>query len=304
MGASASMCFALVRVSRVLRKMVPRSALGTNNNMSKIKFGKTIKNEVTIIGKNRKGNNTIVTMKPSKIGGIYFNDGKGNNIFNLLEAADLKVSSRLHLKSGEFEVFDAEHILAACASLGITDLRIVCPDGLPFPDFTPSKYFDYLKLAEVVDASISWATLDVNKRIVHADKDGSWAEIVPSPDEKYHIEVVICANGPVNILGVRFQEDDDFSSFATARPMIVAERDKLPQDVKDNAIIVWDGEFKTLPKDEEEIIRHTASDVLGCLAMLGPIPPVTIRTLNPNTATMIKVLRKYQRARQKQFNKQ
>lgn len=266
---------------------------------------KTISKTATIEGVNRDGENTMVKLNPSKFGlGIHFKDQDGNTYLKPMDMVNENVKSRLELNDGGFTIWDAEHMLAAIASFGITDLEITVVNGMPFPDYNAKKFFDAIEQNGVTThEEKSWSANVANgRRTVVALKDGSWAELVPSPDDKFHIECVI-ANAELGVLGCRYTEGEDFSELAKDKPMVVANPDELPEDVKKNIIVMHEGKVVTPCVSEAEIAGHIAVDVLGSMALFGPIPNVTIRTLNPNSQTIFKLMRKHYRKLQRQLTK-
>ena len=187
------------------------------------------------------------------------------------------------LGKGEARVSTVEHLLSACAGLGITDLRVEV-DGPELP---------------ILDGSaLAWTKLlspqplvlhPLRQPLLATGKGGSFIACYPA--ERLCVTVALCfEHRLVGTQVARFVEGDDYTTqIAPARTFGFIEEVQKLLDAGlakggslDNAVIVYPDRYEPALRFEDELARHKLLDLLGDLFLAGFLPKADIIAVKPS----------------------
>lgn len=167
-----------------------------------------------------------------------------------------------------------EHLLAAAAALGVTDLRVeVDGDELPALDGSARPIAEAMRAAGFVDLAGPQAVLRLIRPLYVADGDAS---VLALPARELRLTYVVPLRTPV--LGTQVVD-----VHAAELPRLLDARTwGYVDDVEDlraaglahgarreNALGIGSGGYVTPPRGVDEPARHKALDLLGDLSLLG-----------------------------------
>lgn len=193
------------------------------------------------------------------------------------------------LGAGEGRISTVEHLLSACAGLGIADLRVEV-DGpeLPIGDGSAAPWVDALRAA---GASGSLQTRALDAPVEVFGRGGAFVAAYPAP----RLSVTVGVHFDHPVVGTqlaRFVEGDDYAGeIADARTF--GFRDEVDRLLAaglarggslDNAVVVEATGYSVSLRHDNELARHKLLDLLGDLFLAGPLPCAEVVAVRPSHA--------------------
>ena len=220
--------------------------------------------------------------------GIVFRAG---GVLIPARAANVVDTSRCTvLGAGGVTVSTVEHLLSACAGLGVTDL-IVDVDGpeLPIGDGSANVWVGVLRACGFAGQSVSVYALD--RPVVVTRKEGAFVAAYPAP--RLSLTVAITFDHPlVGTQVARFAAGDDYDrDIAPARTFgFIHEVEALRAaglargGSLDNAVVVYLDRYSTPLRFDDELARHKLLDVMGDLVLATghSLPQADIIAVKPS----------------------
>jgi UDP-3-O-acyl N-acetylglucosamine deacetylase len=244
---------------------------------------RTIARPVSLEGQGlHEGRPTRLALKPAEAGGVRFRrtDLPGADAVPALVSAREERPRRTAIVAGRAEVHTVEHLLAAVAGLGLTDLEVEIDQiEVPGLDGSAARFLDALREAGARDLSGEAPRLALDRVVEVADAGGARIVAVPCRG-RLVLEYVLdyAADLPRTRVALELTEESFARELAPARTFCLArEADALRAaglgkgaTFENTLVIGGDG----LPIDNtlrfpDEYARHKALDLFGDLALLG-----------------------------------
>ncbi len=250
---------------------------------------RTIKNIVKTVGVGlHSGTKVELTLRPADIDvGIIFRrvDFEPPIEFpaSALGVGDTRMASTLtHAKA---KVSTVEHVMSACAGLGIDNLYIdISAEEIPIMDGSASSFVYLLQQAGKQEQTAAKKFIRVLKPIEVREGSGAtekWARL--DPYHGFKLKFFIEFNHPA-VDGTSQTAEVDFGSVSYVKDVARARTFGFMQDVEslrgiglarggsfENAIVL--DEFRVLNADglryEDEFVRHKILDAIGDLYLIG-----------------------------------
>ena len=186
---------------------------------------------------------------------------------------------------GQAKVFTVEHLMSACAGLGIDNLYVdITAEEVPILDGSASSFVFLLQSAGIVEQNAPKRFLRVLKTVQVSEGEGSnikWAKLEPYHGYKLSFEIDF-RHPAVDSTGQ--QVVFDMSEGVYARDIARARTFGFTKDVEmmranglalggglDNAIVMDD--YKVLNADglryDDEFVKHKILDAMGDLYIVG-----------------------------------
>nr|WP_315486080.1 UDP-3-O-acyl-N-acetylglucosamine deacetylase [uncultured Undibacterium sp.] len=250
---------------------------------------RTIQQEVKTIGVGvHSGTKVTLTLRPAPIdSGIIFTrvDLQPPVIFpaTALNIGDTKMASTLTV--GNAKVSTVEHLLSACAGLGIDNLYIdVSAEEIPIMDGSASSFVYLLQQAGFAEQNAARKFIRILKPVEIREGTGKsekWARLEPYDGFKLHFFIEF--NHPA-VDGTMQTAEVDFEKVSYVKDVARARTFGFMQDVEmlrgiglarggslENAIVM--DEYRILNADglrfDDEFVRHKILDAIGDLYLIG-----------------------------------
>ncbi|WP_322992119.1 UDP-3-O-acyl-N-acetylglucosamine deacetylase [Limnohabitans sp.] len=202
---------------------------------------------------------------------------------NAEAVTDTRLASTI--SAGQAKVLTVEHLMSACAGLGIDNLYVdITAEEVPILDGSASSFVFLLQSAGVVEQSVSKRFVRVLKPVEVSEGEGEnikWARLTPYHGYKLSFEIDF-RHPAVDSTGQ--QVVFDMSDGVYARDIARARTFGFTKDVEmlranglalggglDNAIVMDD--YKVLNADglryDDEFVKHKILDAMGDLYILG-----------------------------------
>ena len=196
---------------------------------------------------------------------------------------DTRLASTISV--GQAKVFTVEHLMSACAGLGIDNLYVdITAEEVPILDGSASSFVFLLQSAGIVEQNAAKCFLRVLKTVQVSEGEGSqikWAKLEPFHGYKLSFEIDF-HHPAVDSTGQ--QVVFDMSEGVYARDIARARTFGFTKDVEmmranglalggglDNAIVMDD--YKVLNADglryDNEFVKHKILDAMGDLYIVG-----------------------------------
>jgi UDP-3-O-[3-hydroxymyristoyl] N-acetylglucosamine deacetylase len=196
---------------------------------------------------------------------------------------DTRLASTISV--GQAKVFTVEHLMSACAGLGIDNLYVdITAEEVPILDGSASSFVFLLQSAGIVEQSAPKRFLRVLKTVQVSEGEGSnikWAKLEPFHGYKLSFEIDF-RHPAVDQTGQ--QVVFDMSEGVYSRDIARARTFGFTKDVEmmranglalggglDNAIVMDD--YKVLNTDglryDDEFVKHKILDAMGDLYIVG-----------------------------------
>jgi UDP-3-O-acyl-N-acetylglucosamine deacetylase len=179
------------------------------------------------------------------------------------------------LGNGSSSVAFVEHLLAALAAAGISDVRIVT-DGpeIPLYDGSARVIWDALRQAGRQASALEWEPLVIGTP-VRLEIEGRVLSASPAD----HLRLTYELDHPHPLIGQQtasFEEDDDFGAelawartFAT-REQLAATRQEAPwEQIERVCLVVYEDHLSERPPLPAAFARHKLVDLIGDLFLCG-----------------------------------
>jgi UDP-3-O-[3-hydroxymyristoyl] N-acetylglucosamine deacetylase len=261
-------------------------ALGYNRSMLK---QRTIKELVRATGVGlHSGRKVELTLRPAAPDtGIVFRRVDLDPIVSIPSSAHVVGDTRMAsvLIKDDARVSTVEHVMSACAGLGIDNLVIdVTAEEIPIMDGSASSFVFLLQQAGVQEQPSARKFIRVLKDVEVRQGSGAaekWARL--SPHNGYKLDFFIEFNHPA-VDGTMQRASVDFGDITYVRDVARARTFGFMQDVEslrgmglarggsfENAIVM--DEYRILNADglryEDEFVRHKILDAIGDLYLVG-----------------------------------
>ncbi|WEF30918.1 UDP-3-O-acyl-N-acetylglucosamine deacetylase [Pseudoduganella chitinolytica] len=250
---------------------------------------RTIKEQVRTIGVGvHSGTKVELTLRPAPPDtGIIFArvDLKPPVIFPVgpMEIGDTRMATVM-IKDGA-RVSTIEHLLSACAGLGIDNLYVdVSAEEIPIMDGSASSFVYLLQQAGLAEQEAPKKFIRILKPVEVRDGEGArekWARLVPH--EGFKLDFFIEFNHPA-VDGTAQRAQVDFGEHSYIQAVARARTFGFMQDVEmlrgiglarggslENAIVM--DEYRILNPDglryDDEFVRHKILDAIGDLYVIG-----------------------------------
>lgn len=250
---------------------------------------KTIQKEVKTIGVGvHSGTKVDLILRPAPVDtGIVFTriDLQPAVVFpaQALQVGDTKMASTLTAEGAK--VSTVEHLMSACAGLGIDNLYIdVSAEEIPIMDGSASSFVYLLQQAGLQEQSAARKFIRILKPVEireGAGKSEKWARLEPYDGFKLHFFIEF--NHPA-VDGTNQTAEVDFEKISYVQDVARARTFGFMQDVEmlrgiglarggsmENAIVM--DEYRILNADglrfEDEFVRHKILDAIGDLYLIG-----------------------------------
>ena len=189
------------------------------------------------------------------------------------------------ISAGQAKVFTVEHLMSACAGLGIDNLYVdISAEEVPILDGSASSFVFLLQSAGIVEQNAPKRFLRVLKTVQVSEGEGAnmkWAKLEPFHGYKLSFEIDF-RHPAVDSTGQ--QVVFDMSEGVYARDIARARTFGFTKDVEmmranglalggglDNAIVMDD--YKVLNADglryDDEFVKHKILDAMGDLYIVG-----------------------------------
>ena len=177
------------------------------------------------------------------------------------------------LGAGNVRVSTVEHLLSACAGLGITDLSVdISGPELPIGDGSAQIWVNALQNAGLVETEPSHTVPILREPVIVTGKNGAFVAAYPSDT----LRVTVCAAFDHPLVGTqiaRFVAGDDYAqTIAPARTFGFIEEVEALQKAGlalggslDNAVVVYPDHYSRPLRFPDELARHKLLDILGDL---------------------------------------
>ncbi len=234
------------------------------------------------------GQRVELTLRPAPPDtGIVFRRVDLPQVVDILVSAEAVTDTRLAstISSGQAKVLTVEHLMSACAGLGIDNLYIdITAEEVPILDGSASSFVFLLQSAGIVLQNAPKKFVRVLKPVEVRQGEGDatkWARLTPY--EGYQLSFEIDFDHPaVDSTGQRVVFDMGSNSYS--RDIARARTFGFTKDVEmmranglalggglDNAIVMDD--YKVLNSDglryNDEFVKHKILDAMGDLYLLG-----------------------------------
>ena len=244
-------------------------------------FSRTLLNPVHFYGIGiHSGKKVSLSLLPSKIPGIVFRRTDQNGASLIASPQSVQPSSRFTLLSNEATIIQTpEHLLSACAGLGITHLCVdIDQDELPILDGSALFYVDMLQKAEIVPLSDPVSPVII-KTPLFVSHEGAKLFILPS-DQPLFSYYLSYPNTFIKDQVSHFnpQHDSYITDIAPARTygFLNEVQALLDQGLAkggglDNAVIIDKDRHQYLAplRFPDELSRHKLLDLMGDMWLLG-----------------------------------
>jgi UDP-3-O-[3-hydroxymyristoyl] N-acetylglucosamine deacetylase len=234
------------------------------------------------------GQRVELTLRPAAVDtGIVFRRVDLPVPVDILILAESVTDTRLAstISNGNAKVHTVEHLMSACAGLGIDNLYIdITAEEVPILDGSASSFVFLLQSAGIALQTAPKRFIRVTRPVEVREGEGAnvkWARLAPY--EGYKLSFEIDFDHPaVDMTGQRVEFDFSFDSYT--RDIARARTFGFTKDVEmmranglalggglDNAIVMDD--YKVLNSDglryNDEFVKHKILDAMGDLYLLG-----------------------------------
>lgn len=250
---------------------------------------RTIQHQVKTVGIGvHSGTKVELTLRPAPIdAGIVFTrvDLNPPVVFPALalQVGDTRMASTL--VNGDVRISTVEHLLSACAGLGIDNIAIdVSAEEIPIMDGSASSFVYLLQQAGLQEQPAARKFIRVLKPVEIREGEGKaekWARL--EPYDGFKLQFFIEFNHPA-VDGTTQSAEVDFAKVSYVQDVARARTFGFMQDVEmlrgiglarggsmENAIVM--DEYRILNADglrfEDEFVRHKILDAIGDLYLAG-----------------------------------
>jgi len=235
------------------------------------------------------GADAIVRLSPAPAGAGFVFSRPGGPGFRALPESVVDTRRCTVIAEGDLRVSTVEHLLSACAGLGVHDLAIEV-DGpeIPILDGSAARWVDAIRSAGLSGEPVKAPRL-AEQVEVFGDQ-GAFAIAVPNrswPVLDVHIEF---AHPAVGKQKAHFGSRTDYArDVAPARTF--GFREEVDQLLAaglakgaslENAVVVEPTGYSVALRYRNELARHKLLDLIGDLALSGPLPRASIVAHRPS----------------------
>jgi UDP-3-O-[3-hydroxymyristoyl] N-acetylglucosamine deacetylase len=234
------------------------------------------------------GTKVELTLRPAAVGtGIVFRRVDLDPVVEFPSNADIVGDTRMAsvLTQGNARVSTVEHLMSACAGLGIDNLYVdVTAEEIPIMDGSASSFVFLLQQAGVQEQAAAKKFIRVLKPVEVRQGSGAgekWARLTPY--DGFRLDFFIEFNHPA-VDGTTQRAVVDFGKVSYVHDVARARTFGFMQDVEslrgmglarggslENAIVM--DEYRILNADglryEDEFVRHKILDAIGDLYLVG-----------------------------------
>jgi UDP-3-O-[3-hydroxymyristoyl] N-acetylglucosamine deacetylase / 3-hydroxyacyl-[acyl-carrier-protein] dehydratase len=222
-----------------------------------------------------------VTLSPAGVDeGIRFvrTDLEGAPEISVHPRAQVSVEHCTTLQAGSAKVAVVEHLLAACAALGVTNLKI-CLDGqeLPTCDGSSLPWAEAMIKAGIADQDKPAREIMLQKPVMVTSADGAAIIALPSSEPVFEYILDYSLNPEIgcSFASVKTDSEDLISSLLPARTFIMEDEarealkaGKIRSTDEKLGLVIHQGQPPIL-RMPGELARHKILDMIGDLYVLG-----------------------------------
>ena len=251
--------------------------------MNQVEMQHTIAKEITLtdIGLHS-GKDVVMTLKPAaeNTGIVFVRTDLPNR--PEVKAVPENVSATVRattLSNNGAEVFTVEHLMSALSMQGIDNIIVeMSSPEPPVADGSAKVFFDMLEEAGIAAQNAPRNIYKVKKEFAVYDKD---KYIIIVPYDGYRVSFTSINKHP--LLGTQYfdivlDKDNYAKEIAPARTVAFEEEIAYLQKnglglggSLENVVVFGKDGILSLPRFEDELIRHKILDAVGDLYLLGPI---------------------------------
>lgn len=270
----------------------------------------TLAKEITYSGVGlHSGVKVTMTLKPAPVNtGVVYErlDVTGHP---LIHAKPELVSSTVRattIAENGVEVFTVEHLMAALSMMGVDNV-IVAMDSPepPVTDGSAKVFCELIKQAGLVDQEAERKVYAVDKEFSVYDGD---KYIIVKPYDGYRVSFTSINKHP--LLGTQYfdltlnQENFEKEIMAARTVAFVEELEMLKKlglgkgGSLENCVVFDKDKILSVPRYDNELIRHKILDVIGDLYLLGPIKAhvICVTTGHAFNSAVAKQIQEYRKA--------
>jgi UDP-3-O-[3-hydroxymyristoyl] N-acetylglucosamine deacetylase len=272
----------------------------------------TIKSVIHAVGVGlHSGQRVEVTLRPGKPDtGIVFRRIDLSEPVSIQTSAIAVTDTRLAstISTADVKVQTVEHLMSACAGLGIDNLLIdINGEEVPILDGSASSFVFLIQNAGIEKQKILKKFIRVLKPVIISEGEGEslkWAKLEPYDGYKLNFQIDF-AHVAVNATGQEYEFD--FSQNSYAKDISRARTFCFTKDVEmmranglalggglDNAIVIDD--YKVINADglryADEFVKHKILDAMGDLHLIGHPLLAAYKAFRSGHALNNKLLRK------------
>lgn len=210
--------------------------------------------------------------------GIYFVRTDLNN-------AEIKVSPETVIAESRFtklsqngvNIHTPEHLLSACAGLGISNLRVeIDAEEVPILDGSALTFCEEFTKAGVRPQDAELPPIIVTEAFKISGKDGAYIEVTPAKTFSYHY-ILDYPGTFVGRQSADYAKDIDYESqIAPARTYgfeaevkALLERGLAKGGSLDNAVVIGETDYINPLRFDNELARHKLLDLIGDMWIVG-----------------------------------
>lgn len=175
------------------------------------------------------------------------------------------------------EVHTVEHLLAALAGMGITNVQVrVEGPEIPAGDGSALPFVELIESAGIVDQRAKSAVVKVTEPIWIAD--GS-KYLLATPDERFRVTEFISFQHPLigeDALSLVIDPETFKREIAPARTFCTSSEIETILSLglgkggtEDNVIVVYEDSYSVPLRFKDEFVRHKVLDLIGDLSLIG-----------------------------------
>lgn len=270
----------------------------------------TIAKEVTYTGIGlHSGKDVIMTLKPGKVNtGIVFvrTDLPGRpeilacpeNVSSTVKATTLSANGA--------EVFTVEHLMCALSMMAVDNIRIeMSSPEPPVTDGSAKVFCELLEQGQVVGQGAERKVYEVDKSFSVYESDGRFIAILPY--EGYRISFTSINKHPLlgtQYMDIELNKESFMKEIMAARTVAFTEELEMLRKLGlglggslENVVVFDKDKILSIPRFDDELIRHKILDVIGDLYLLGPIKAhvIAVKTGHAFNSAIAKQIQAYRK---------
>ena len=270
----------------------------------------TIAKEVTYTGIGlHSGKDVVMTLKPAEVNtGIVFVrtdlperpeiQAIPENVSSTVKATTLSANGA--------EVFTVEHLMCALSMMAIDNIRIeMSSPEPPVTDGSAKVFCELLEQGEVIAQAAPRRVYELEKSFSVYESDGRFITLVPY--DGYRVSFTSINKHP--LLGTQYMDIElDQESFKkeimAARTVAFTEELEMLRKLGlglggslENVVVFDKDKILSVPRFDDELIRHKILDVIGDLYLLGPIRAhvIAVKTGHAFNSAIAKQIQAYRK---------
>lgn len=270
----------------------------------------TIAKEVTYTGIGlHSGKDVIMTLKPADINtGIVFIRTDLPGCPEILACPE-NVSSTVKattLSANGAEVFTVEHLMCALSMMAIDNIRIeMSSPEPPVTDGSAKVFCELIEEGGIVAQEAERKVYAVDKSFSVYESDGRFIAILPY--DGYRISFTSINKHPLlgtQYMDIELTKESFVKEIMAARTVAFTEELEMLRKLGlglggslENVVVFDKDKILSVPRFDDELIRHKILDVIGDLYLLGPIKAhvIAVKTGHAFNSAIAKQIQAYRK---------